>query len=331
MKSHRTWILVAYLVAAAGACGVGTPSAWGQAAAAPPSNEPPQLTVYKLRHMDALSAAEHLRQLIGSGSEDVVKIVPDIRTNSLLVQAPTGQQEIVVKTLELIDAEAPREQMPEIKILTLQYARASELSEVMKAVADKHDVRLAIDQRSNAIIAIGRTEGLSILLAVLERLDTPAPNAKRSSQPLRVRIVWLVEGREQEKLPAPSADLRGVVDELTRLGFQDLGRVSQILIRVDAKDSEFRAAGSADLGGKTLRLSVEGASADVPGSGRKEPTDGQVRLNLRINVAQHDGDERLCSLDTELTTSLGHSTVLGTTPIGQKSAVFVVQVLPPEK
>jgi hypothetical protein len=331
MKSHHSFVFATCLVAVSAACGVLTPFVWGQGAKAPSEDELPRIVAYKLRYLPSQSAAEELRQLFGSGPEDASKIVPDLVGNSLLVRASSREHAMIKEVLELVDVEAPQEQAPLIKIFNLQFARASELSAVIKAVTEAHDVRLAIDQRTNAVIAVGRTEGMTILSAVLERLDEPLPDAKRSLQPLRVRIFWLVEGSEQEKLAAPPAELRGVVDELTRLGFQDLRRVSQILVHIDAKNSQFQAAGNADLGGKVLRLSAEGAAADGPNSGQMELADGQVRLNLSITVADHVSDERLCSLSAELTTSLGHSTVLGTTPLGQKSAVFVVQVLPSEK
>lgn len=331
MKSHRSWMLVVCLVAVTGTCGATAPSARGQDQAAPSKKESPRVVAYRLHHLDSFSAAEMLRQLIETDSEDAAKIVPDLVNNCVVVLARRPRHEMIAEVLKLVDTEAPRVQSPEIKIIKLQHARAGELSDVMKAVAEKHDVRVAIDQRTNAVVANGSKQALSILEAVLEALDTEVPNAKRSLQPLRVRIVWLVEGREQEKLPAPTGELQGVVGELAKLGFEDLGRVSQILIHVDDQNSEFKAAGNADLGSKALRLSVEGASADVTDGGRKQPAEGQVRLKLSIEVAQHDGEKRLCSLNTDLTTSPGHSTVLGTTPLGQKSAVFVVQVLPPEK
>lgn len=320
MKSQQTWILVAHLVA------VATPLAWGQDTETPPKNEP-QLTVYELRHADSISAAEQLGQFFASDAKDAVKIVPDLRANSLLVQAASRQQEMIAKILERIDVETPQE----IKVFSLQYARASDLSEVLGVVADKHDVRVAFDQRTNSIFARGWPTALMSLSATLERLDVLPPDARRSLQGLRVRIVWLVEGREEQKLPAPSADLREVVAELTRLGFEDLGRVSQVLVHVDAGLAKFKAAGNAEWERNAIRLNVEGATSDVPGSLRKESAGGQVQLYLSIAVTPHGSDEQLCSLETRLTAPLGRSTVLGTTPIGSKNAVFVVQVLPPEK
>ena len=184
MKSQRAWILVACLVAMAAAPGAKTPSARGQEAATPSTGEP-QFTVYQLRHADSISAAEQLGRFFASDAEHSVKIVPDLRVNSLLVQAAGRQQEMIAKILKRIDVEAPQSLSQETKVFSLKHARASDLSEVLPAIADRHNLRIAIDQRTNSIVAHGWPMELTSLSGVLESLDASPPDAVRPDNPMR--------------------------------------------------------------------------------------------------------------------------------------------------
>lgn len=68
---------------------------------------------------------------------------------------------------------------------------------------------------------------------------------------------------------------------------------------------------------------AEDALVDGCGNDRKHSADGRVRLTLRICIARQDGDQPLSGLDA--------APGLGATPIGRRSVMLTVQLLPPEK
>jgi type II secretory pathway component HofQ len=92
----QTWIVLT--ASAAG------PPAKAAAAAAPES-----LKVFRLRFTQAVDAAKIVSAVFDKGP---LKVVPDVRTNSLLISGPAEQQAIVEALLRQIDQDKPDQDKP---------------------------------------------------------------------------------------------------------------------------------------------------------------------------------------------------------------------------
>ncbi len=128
------------------------------------------------------------RRLLKSGILADIQIVPDIRTNSLVITAPAQSMELIAALIEQLDSPATTAQ---IKVFQIINGDANELVRTLRAllpaqpigaasrpqlpVAEGEEalapVRFAVDTRTNSIIATGATGDLKIIEALLLRLD----------------------------------------------------------------------------------------------------------------------------------------------------------------
>lgn len=110
----------------------------------PQSAGRPGFALYYLKAADAEDMAYLLdeaingtRSLFSSSNSNLeTRIIPDVRTNSLLVVGPPSEQRKVEEFLEYLDQEDPPETgvTPQPRMIQLRYADASEVAKVLKDV-----------------------------------------------------------------------------------------------------------------------------------------------------------------------------------------------------
>ena len=134
-----------------------------------------------VRMMEALnkSAAQQ-----NSGEEDVL-LVPDKRTNSVLVTGDELQRARVRSLIAYLDT--PLEQTGNVKVVYLEYARASDIAEVLTRVmqniskldssegqsnrASANTATIEADEGTNALIITADADEMAAVESVIRRLD----------------------------------------------------------------------------------------------------------------------------------------------------------------
>ncbi|HEY8504081.1 MAG TPA: secretin N-terminal domain-containing protein [Gemmataceae bacterium] len=332
-------------LAAAFACMLATPA--DAQDEAPPK---PELTVVQLKFANAEEVARVIMSVFG---KDATRVSADPRLNSLVISAPRSTAEAIKKLVETLDREGGAEPVRQIKIFTLRHIRPDRnLQELLRLAAQ--NLTVGIDERTNSVIAMGTTHDLEVLAALVTRLDVePPPPDPAEKEEMRVRVVWLVTGLARKDPAPPPADLAPVLRELEKIGVTDLGLAAQVVIST-GMENRFTVQGSAALDDPCV-LNISGIVSRAEriqppedprvrgfGGARdrdrgppppvtvRAPADGRLpRMQITISaVSTRQPQAELAHLETTIAAPLGHSVVLGVTPIESKTSVFVVQFLP---
>ncbi|MBN8628366.1 MAG: hypothetical protein J0M17_23040, partial [Planctomycetes bacterium] len=159
-----------------------------------------------------------------SGILNDVRITADARANSLVVSAPAEAMELIAALVRQLDATpAARSQ---IKVFTIVNGDASALVEMLNALFGRTTtagaggfggggnqnqqqaqnllvpLRFSVDQRTNSIIASGSTEDLTVVEAILLRLDDSDVRQRQS-------VVYRLKN-------APATDVAQAINEFLR-------------------------------------------------------------------------------------------------------------------
>lgn len=223
---------------------------------------------------------------------------------------------------QFAEAQRAQEQIPlegaEIKVFTLRRAKASEAGDTIAALLGSGRVRVALDERTNALIVAGNAEALSMIEALLMRLDEQAAHTVEEgegahaqmnatdSRAMFVRIFWL-----SDKLPAgvgqdPAKYLpASVLKALDEVGL-DAPRIvtqvvnSAIVVDSDGQGPRFRTATTVQSGGVATNMICTGTP--------RLTADDRIVLQLSVQL---EGPNP-CQVDGFLTMPMGHYAVLGT-------------------
>jgi type II secretion system protein D len=159
------------------------------------------------------------RQLLKSGALSDVRIVPEPRTNSLLVSAPPESLDLIVAVIEQLDSQPAS--TAQIKVFRVTNGDAVRLVEMLQALLGTQatlpggpqlasaandpslaPLRFSVDQRTNSIIATGAPGDLTIVEAILLRLDESDIEDRKST------VIRLKN--------APSTDVAQSINEFLR-------------------------------------------------------------------------------------------------------------------
>lgn len=250
------------------------------------------------------------------------------------------------KTLKKPDGAITKEARPpareqEIKIFSLQYADVEQTAQLLRGImAQQPEVPISIgpDKRTNSIIAQGPAESLRVMEAIVRRLDEPAPEPTRrpAPKPIRIRIIWLAEGLPETEGSAPADDLKGVAEELARVGVKNVRQVAQMMVMTQ---SDGKPEGKFQLSCTPL---LDGAPAMFTAGGKVsiEQGVGNLQIGLSANRQTPPGEPftrgrrnpAATLVDLELDTVVRPSqyAVLGVAPVGKITSIFVIQVIPGE-
>lgn len=204
----------------------------------------------------------------------------------------------------------------EIKFFTLQNLDAEQAALTVGSLLGHEPVRIATDERTNAVIVVGKAESLAIIEALLLRLDEQAKVAPKEKDPvaatsadaerrtLLLRVFWLANGVEgldsaDGYLPAP------VINSLAKLGLADPRLVTQTVNSLSVEEGgssmEFSTNVPAILFEQPVTLTCAGTMGAT--------TDNRADVDMQLTVG---GIGVNCDLKGSLATPLGHFMVLGT-------------------
>ena len=296
--------------------------------------------LFRLQYAPANEVQELLTQLLHGVSDTQVRIVADLRTNSLIVTAPPSTMASVRQFLESTDV--PSKSSEQItRIFRLKNVPAEpDLANVLSLATRPRNVMFSVVPGKNVVVASGDEEGLQAVEELLQALEkTYDQQDAQSASPagaipadVQIRVVWLVGGLEDsEGTQLPPDDLSGVVKELARIGLTEPRLVAQTIVNAADIRRGFKATGSAKLD-QPCRLDIKGMlvqEKSMLGTGDRWALD--ISISVRQQASADGGDEtalQLCSLQSTISAPFGHSVVLGATPIGAVTSVFVVQIVP---
>lgn len=157
--------------------------------------------------LEFLAGSGSQRELMRSGVLADVRISADPRSNSLAVIAPERSMPLFAALIESLDQ--PSDAVAEVKVFTLTHADAGSSLTLLQQLFDQTatttsapiglnlagamdtgstllPIRFSVDVRSNSILAIGGADALTVVEAILLRLDSEAPR-KRKNTVLRLK------------------------------------------------------------------------------------------------------------------------------------------------
>ncbi len=134
-------------------------------------------TVFQRR---AVKAKRALRGQVG------IKIVPDERTNSLILLASEDDTVKIKKLVQLLDREPPRGE-GDIRVYYLQHANAEDLTKVLTSLPSKQtagakkgktpviskEARIVADKATNSLVIMATKDDYRVLEEVITKLDIP--------------------------------------------------------------------------------------------------------------------------------------------------------------
>lgn len=300
-----------------------------------------EVHVFALQFVDATSTAAVVSKFVDGSA----KIAADDRTNSLIISGDAKTIEQIASLIKLLDhgKSAP---LPNLtKTYAVKHTAADQDLKELILMVISAEATVAVDQTRNIILLRGNEKSHAAVEKLLERIDQ-APPAKKSKSSRRVHITWLASSGERSgdgKTSKPGnatlpATLNPVIAELEKIGVTNLKVAAQTMVRCTT-DEKFEILCKADLG-TPCDLVIGG----LLGSGE----DGQPRLMLVLNGRQQrptavqnaDGGlsggrgsrqamhmtEDIVRIETTITAPAGHPVVLGVSPIGKITSVFVVTV-----
>ncbi len=190
--------------------------------------------------LEFLTSGGATSELVRSGILADVRVNADARTNSLIVSAPEASMDLMSALIVELDR-APSA-VAEIKVFTLKNADAEQSVTLLEAMFDNQNqqdqlgiqiagtedassslipARFSADIRTNSVLAIGSGEALSVVEAILLRLDS-ADVRQRTTEviPLRNAPAELVSAsltsflEQQAALQDSSEDLLSNIERL---------------------------------------------------------------------------------------------------------------------
>ncbi|MCA8986696.1 MAG: hypothetical protein KDA78_03590 [Planctomycetaceae bacterium] len=164
--------------------------------------------------LEFLAGSGTQTELVRSGLLEDIRISADPRSNSLAVIAPERSLPLITSLIQALDRPSSAE--AEVKVFTLMHADASAALELLQSLFDETGtdspaglnlagtadagssllpLRFSVDVRSNSLLAVGGRDALTIVEAILLRLDNPAPR-RRINQVVELRNIAVVEAAE---------------------------------------------------------------------------------------------------------------------------------------
>ena len=216
-------------------------------------------------------------------------------------------------------SKAPLPDNAQLKVFALRHVKPNEAGDVLfRIMGNDSGMRVAIDQRTNALLLAGTDKQLSVAEALVEKLDQPSDDQKgKSPETLQVRIVWIVDGlpdTEGKNVEPPFVSPQ-VLDGLIELGFENprvvCQQVSMLTLDKDRRRGEFHFQ---------LPVLVEGHPWRFEGQGDISlAADERYALQFNLNLGQPKKEG--CQLSGSIFTPLAHYNVLGTTTFVDENAV----------
>ncbi|MBP7933769.1 MAG: hypothetical protein KA354_03890 [Phycisphaerae bacterium] len=316
------------------------PPAAGQPLAVPSGMAPAPLggdgplmvRIYPLRHAKAEDVAKTIT--ITSFGRSPLMVVPDSRTNAVILNAPADRLEVVEELIKELDKpvqEAAADRL--CQVLALKNARAEELVKVLQGMVP--EATFSADRVSNKLLFSGNAAAQALVQQIVTQLDRERP-AEGPQQGRKVRVVWLVSNSE---LPPPPPDMNDVVDELASMGITHLGLAAQSMVQAVSSGKFSIQCSPAAFAGCRLRIEgvLQESKNELPRIELTLNATGALPMPLSATLPPpppspgpmpSPASAQLASITTTVMAEAGHKVVLGVAPIEKYTSVFVIQILP---
>ena len=281
------------------------------------SDENIQFTIFHLKNVDAGEVQNVIEVLLGDASG--FRCIAEGK-NRLIVAATPKQLDTIQAVLKELDQLRNDEVL--IKVFALQYTDSSTVALLLQQLVG--NVTIAVDARTNSIVATGSAEDLEVIEAILKRLDMQqrAPRADHfgTFTSYIFELFWLIEAGDGDdpdaaRLRKPDQRIGEAVAELERQGFSEVRQVGHVRVVVKS-GGQFRVRSAASLG----ELEVQGEL--------KQTQEKRLEVLLDIRISREKSE--IASLSTEITTQPDHNVVIGiagTTPDQpERRSAFVIRV-----
>ena len=209
-------------------------------------------------------------------------------------------------------SKAPLPENAALKVFALRHIKPNEAGDVLfRILGNDSGMRVAIDQRTNALLLAGTDKQLSVAEALVQKLDQPGDDQKaKSSETLQVRVVWILDGlpdTEGRNVEPPFVNSQ-VLEALIELGFESprvmCQQVTTLTLDKDKRRGQFQFQ---------VPVLVEGSPWQFQGQGDISPgADERYALQFELSLRQPKNSES-CQLSGSIFTPLAHYNVMGTT------------------
>ena len=258
----------------------------------------------------SVSPIEQLKAELEASRDELVK------TKQMIEEVMKEQREIARAS------EPPPLKDAEIRIFTLQRMKAHQAAETIERLIGSQSLRIAVDERTNGLIVIGKKEPLLMVEALLQQLDQQGKSADGNQPPdatgaaaatrrtLMLRVFWLADGLpkhegEQIEGVAPKLYPDSVRHAVGRLGLQGPRLVTQMVNAISVEEGsspvEFSTNVPAILFDQPVTLTCKGAIGAT--------TDNRAEVDMNLTVGGLGG---VSQLKGSVEMPLGHFMVLGT-------------------
>jgi type II secretory pathway component GspD/PulD (secretin) len=154
-----------------------------------PSTVTMECKVVFVKHVDCKSAAEHVRSLF-QGEDDVNKATWFRPTKAILLRSTPEEVQQMEYLISQIDVAQPEvkeawelveEPVQELRLFTLQYAKASQLAELLAETIQPDSsrrssirrMRICSDERTNVLVLLATKQQLAKAWGIVKALDVP--------------------------------------------------------------------------------------------------------------------------------------------------------------
>lgn len=291
-----------------------------------------QLRDNKSIALEFLASTGGVKELIKSGILADVRVNSDIRSNSLIVSAPEASMPLMMALIEELD-QTPGA-VSEIKVFTLQNADAQQSVDLLTTLFENTNqedqlgiqlagtegsssslipLRFSADVRTNTVLAVGSSESLSVVEALLLRLDSEDTRQQtRSVIPLRNAPADLVAQtlldylEQQQALQDSSEDLISNIERVRQ----------QVLIAPDLNSNSLIISASPQYYSQITQI-IEQLDAQPP-----EVVIQALLVEVSLDATDEFGIELGFQDPLLMTRSLATTTAGGLTTVGTPGLNF---------
>jgi general secretion pathway protein D len=149
-----------------------------------------EISLVVLENASAETVAQELSSLLSAGQKEKqqmqqqsFKIVPDERTNSLIILANQKQTDKIQQIVRELDRPTPKN-LSNIQVIALENSQAEDLAKVLSSLAGhktkeqeeaviSRNVSIVADKPSNSLVIIAEPKELETLRSIINELDKP--------------------------------------------------------------------------------------------------------------------------------------------------------------
>lgn len=207
---------------------------------------------------------------------------------------------------------APLPENAVLRTFSLKYVKPEEIGQALHNITGGGGPRVAVDQRTNALLIAGTDKQISVADQLVQTLDQPGGDQKgKTAETLQLRVVWIVDGlpgTEGKNVEPPFVSPQ-VLDGLVELGFETPRVMCQQVSMLTVDRSDKQNGGHFNF---RLPVLVQGGPWQFEGQGNVTPIDDD-RFSVGFNMTLRQPEKEDCELTGSIITPLAHYNVLGTT------------------